>query len=223
MPPERILVVEDDDVIGRSLERTLLGQGYDVAWARTVAEAKDALTPATALVLLDLGLPDGDGLALCAELRRRMAGLDIILLTARQTEADVVLGLDAGADDYLVKPFRLAELLARIRARLRRQPSDDVLHAGPLDLDVAARRARVNGVTVDLRPKEFDLLALLAANAGNVVGRERIMAEVWDEHWFGSTKTLDIHIATLRRKLAAQGGPGAIGTLRGIGYRLEWT
>jgi DNA-binding response OmpR family regulator len=144
------------------------------------------------------------------------------VLTARGEEADVVLGLDAGADDYLAKPFRLAELLARVRARTRRSESEsDVVDIGDLTVDVAARTVRLGDTTVDLRPKEFDLLVALARSAGRVVTRERLMEDVWDEHWFGSTKTLDIHIWALRRKLDDPGGTSRITTVRGVGYRME--
>jgi DNA-binding response OmpR family regulator len=218
----RLLLVEDDESIGRPLTRTLEGQGYAVDWARTGRAALDRLRDDTALVLLDLGLPDADGVDVCQRLRERRPDLAIVILTARREEADVVLGLNAGADDYVVKPFRLAELLARVQARLRgrRDTDDGPVRVGALTVDVAARRAWVEAVEVELRPKEFDLLALLAAEAGHVVGRERIMRDVWDEHWFGSTKTLDIHVSTLRRKLAAL-GPAAITTVRGVGYRLD--
>jgi DNA-binding response OmpR family regulator len=218
----RLLLVEDDESIGRPLTRTLEGQGYAVDWARTGRAALDRLRDDTALVLLDLGLPDADGVDVCQRLRERRPDLAIVILTARREEADIVLGLNAGADDYVVKPFRLAELLARVQARLRgrRDGDDGPVRVGALTVDVAARRAWVEAVEVELRPKEFDLLALLAAEAGHVVGRERIMRDVWDEHWFGSTKTLDIHVSTLRRKLAAL-GPAAITTVRGVGYRLD--
>jgi DNA-binding response OmpR family regulator len=218
----RLLLVEDDESIGRSLSRTLQGQGYAVDWARTGAAATDLLADDTALVLLDLGLPDMDGVAVCERLRTAQPGLDIVILTARREEVDVVLGLDAGADDYVVKPFRLAELLARINARLRRRAaaSDGTARVGALTVDGAARRAWAGDTEIALRPKEFDLLALLASRAGQVVDRERIMREVWDEHWFGSTKTLDIHVSSLRRKLGPL-GPPVITTIRGVGYRLD--
>ncbi len=224
----RILIVEDDATIGSGLVTALEANGYLVAWTTSGAEA---ITRCTAqppdLVLLDLGLPDLDGIEVCRRLRSAAAGTTIVMLTARQDEIDVVIGLESGADDYLTKPFRLAELLARVRAHLRRAQADDgsavdSVTVGDLVVDVSARRVSVGGTEVDLRPKEFDLLALLAIEAGRVVSRERIMSEVWDEHWFGSTKTLDTHVSTLRRKL--DGGPlGArrITTLRGVGYRLE--
>lgn len=222
MTSTAVLLVEDDDGIGRSLSRTLEHQGFEVAWARTGSDALELATPATAVVVLDLGLPDMDGLEVCRRLRERNPAPQVLVLTARGEEADVVLGLDAGADDYLVKPFRLAELLARVRACARRVEDDvDRLVVGDLQVDVGARRVSTAAGPVQLRPKEFDLLVALARDAGRVVGRERLMAEVWDEHWFGSTKTLDIHVWALRRKLDASGGPSRIATVRGVGYRLE--
>jgi DNA-binding response OmpR family regulator len=152
----------------------------------------------------------------------------LVVLTARTDEMDVVVGLEAGADDYLTKPFRFGELLARVRAHLRRQavvpPSQEHLVVGRLRLDAAARRVTIDDVEVPLRTKEFELLARLAADAGNAVSREALMADVWDAHWYGSTKTLDVHVAALRRKLAAAAGtdaPPPITTLRGHGYRME--
>jgi DNA-binding response OmpR family regulator len=175
--------------------------------------------------VLDLGLPDVDGVELCRRLRDVGEQMTIVMLTARAEEIDVVLGLDAGADDYLTKPFRLSELLARVRAHLRRHERKDAhaprVEVGALLVDRAARRARHAGHELELRPKEFDLLTLLASEAGRVVTRERIMSAVWDENWFGPTKTLDQHMASLRHKLAACGCEDAITTLRGVGYRLE--
>jgi DNA-binding response OmpR family regulator len=175
-----------------------------------------------ALVLLDLGLPDMDGLEVCRALRDADGDVVVMMLTARDEELDVVVGLDAGAVDYIAKPFKLAELLARIRAQLRRSGASQTASApGALAVDVAARRVWLSGVALELRAKEFDLLARLAADAGSVVSRETLMADVWDEHWFGSTKTLDFHIAALRRKVDIAGSPSRITTLRGVGFRLE--
>lgn len=222
MTGPRVQVVEDDEVIGQSLVRVLAAQGYVVSWSRNGAEALAQCSPQTDLVLLDLGLPDIDGLELCQRLRTGWPALDILMVTARQDEVDIVLGLDAGADDYIAKPFGLAELLARVRARLRRQPAEPERFAiNSLEVDIPARRAFLDGTELELRPKEFELLALLAREAGTVMTRERIMDEVWDEHWMGPTKTLDIHISTLRRKLEGASQPATITTLRGIGYRLE--
>jgi DNA-binding response OmpR family regulator len=222
----RILVVEDDEAIGRGLTHALSGQGYSVRWASTGSDAlREATEDAPDLVLLDLGLPDLDGVEVCRRLREVSPGTTIVMLTARDAEIDVVVGLDAGADDYVTKPFRLAELLARTRAHLRRAESvgpNERLAVGQLELDTGSHRTWIDGREVDLRPKEFDLLALLMLEAGRVVGRERIMSEVWDEHWFGSTKTLDMHISALRRKLLDAGDvPNRLSTIRGVGYRLE--
>jgi DNA-binding response OmpR family regulator len=218
-----ILVVEDDDAIAAGLVRVLGSQGYEARRVGAGLAALAAVTPDVALVLLDLGLPDIDGIDVCRRLRSTHPDLAILILTARDEELDIVAGLDAGADDYLVKPFRLPELLARVRAHLRRvaaipsAPHEAVLDVAGIRVDPAARRVHRGEVELTLRPKEFDLLLLLAAEAGRVVTRERIMREVWDTAWMGSTKTLDNHILALRGKL----GDGAISTLRGIGYRLE--
>lgn len=224
-----LLVVEDDEAIGRPLTSALQGQGYDVLWAITAAEALElsALEPPV-LVLLDLGLPDLDGVELCRLLRAQNPSTVIVVLSARAEDMDVVLGLEAGADDYLTKPFRLPVLLARIRAHLRRQGpppgtvDGEVLKVGNLNLDLGARRVEVGGEEVALRPKEFDLLARLIAGHGQAVTREQLMSQVWDEHWSGSTKTLDMHVSSLRRKLAEFGeDPATIVTLRGYGYRYD--
>ena len=223
MDPSGILVVEDDGVIATGLVRVLGSQGYAVSHVARGGPALAAATPDIGLVVLDLGLPDVDGLAVCRRLRVARGDLAIVILTARDQELDIVAGLDAGADDYLVKPFRLAELLARIRAHLRRlarAPGDreePVLGVGAVRVDRAARRAWRDGAELELRPKEFDLLALLVAEAGRAVSRGRIMHDVWDTDWLGSTKTLDTHVLSLRRKL----GSGSITTLRGVGYRFE--
>ncbi len=224
----RILIVEDDPTIGVGLVTALQTNGYFADWAETGCDAlRRADADAPELILLDLGLPDLDGIEVCRKLRASVPEATIVMLTARHDEIDVVVGLEAGADDYLTKPFRLAELLARVRAHLRRPRSTpdstaaDQVQVGDLRVDLAARRVYVADHELALRPKEFDLLALLIVDAGRVVSRERIMSEVWDEHWFGSTKTLDTHVSALRRKL----GPGPVGdriaTLRGVGYRLE--
>jgi DNA-binding response OmpR family regulator len=221
-----ILLVEDDDAIASGLVRVLDSQGYVV---RRLARGGGAVAAAgddVGLVVLDLGLPDVDGIVVCRRLRAARPDLAILILSARDQELDVVAGLVAGADEYLVKPFRLSELLARVRAHLRRgeaggaaEPAEPV-RAGDLVVDLAARRAWRGDAELELRPKEFDLLALLVAEAGRAVTRERIMRDVWDTDWLGSTKTLDTHVLTLRQKL---GDPEVVTTLRGVGYRLDAT
>ena len=218
-----VLIVEDDEAIASGLVRVLDAQGHPVRRVATGQAALDAVRDTDGLVLLDLGLPDVDGLHVCRALRLLRPELAILILTARDRELDVVAGLDAGADDYLVKPFRLSELLARVRAHLRRaalKDDCDPVRAGDVTVDPAARRAWRGDDELRLRPKEFDLLALLVGEAGRVVTRERIMREVWDTEWLGTTKTLDTHILALRTKL---GEPATITTLRGIGYRYEAT
>jgi DNA-binding response OmpR family regulator len=219
-----ILIVEDDDGIGANLQRALATDDRSVAWARTAAAAQSmARAQPPDLVLLDLGLPDGDGVDVCRALLVEQPALPIIILTARDTEIDVVVGLDSGAVDYVTKPFRLAELSARVRTHLRRVRHDEArIVVGDLVIDRAARRAVVGDVAVELRAKEFDLLACLAEVAGTALRREQLMTEIWDEHWFGSTKTLDVTVSGLRRKLDdAQPSAVVITTLRGVGYRLE--
>ncbi|MCU1456102.1 MAG: chemotaxis protein CheY [Actinomycetia bacterium] len=223
----RILLVEDDPTISRSLEQALTAEGYDITLAIDGTSARSAFrTLVPDLVLLDLGLPDADGVELCREFRAAAPATSIVVLTARQEEADIVVGLDAGADDYITKPFRLAELLARVRAHLRRPEAtepDERVTAAELEIDAGARRAWVAGEELALRPREFDLLVLLVSDAGRAVSRERIMDEVWDENWYGSTKTLDVHVSALRRKLAEH--PRArvptITALPRYGYRLD--
>ena len=229
--PQRILIVEDDEGIATALMRALGSQGYDVEHAATGTRARAAIREAAPdLVMLDLGLPDVDGLDLCRSLTAEHAGIRVLALTARSEEIDVVLGLDAGAVDYVTKPFRLAELLARVRAQLRGGPLPPNLEAqlqiGELVIDTGARRAWSAGTEIELRTKEFDLLRELAINSGKVVTRETLMSRVWDEHWFGSTKTLDVHVASLRKKLGDSasdddGEVGIISTVRGVGYRLN--
>jgi DNA-binding response OmpR family regulator len=221
-----VLLVEDDETIGRSLAQALESQGYLVTLAVDGASARVAFARSVPdLVVLDLGLPDVDGVDLCRELRVAAGALPILVLTARHEEADIVVSLDAGAVDYVTKPFRLAELLARIRAHLRRpEPTGaDRTSVGDLQIDHDARRVWAGDQELALRPREFDLLALLASEAGRVVTRERIMDEVWDEHWYGSTKTLDVHISSIRRKMVESGAPGcpAITALPRVGYRLD--
>ncbi|MDQ3906257.1 MAG: response regulator transcription factor [Actinomycetota bacterium] len=226
----RLLVVEDDETIGSVLESSLRAHGHQVGWQRTGRGALHAAAETDFdLVLLDLGLPDLDGVEVCRQLRASNPTAVLVILTARTEEMDVVVGLEAGADDYLTKPVRLAELLARVRAHLRRvapmnSEAHSLLTVGDLVVDTSRRRATVAGQEMPLRAKEFDLLARLAAAAEAAISRETLMAQVWDENWFGPTKTLDVHVAALRRKLAGMAALGAVPriiTLRGHGYRLE--
>ena len=226
-----VLVVEDDELIASSLVRALRSKGYDASSTSTVRDAIAAVDAGEPdLVLLDLGLPDGDGDEVCAAVVRRHPHVPVIVLTARREEADVVLGLEMGAVDYVVKPFRLAELLARVAAQLRsarvriggddRRDRETVV--GDVRIDRGSRRVHVADREVALRPKEFDVLERLARDAGVVVTREQLIDDVWDENWWGSTKTLDVHINAVRRKLGEQsGGPSRIATIRGVGYRLD--
>jgi two-component system, OmpR family, response regulator RegX3 len=213
----QILIVEDDDAIAKPLTAGLEREGFDVTRVSTGEDALEAALPD--LVLLDLRLPGMDGTEVCRRMRAR-SDVPIIVVTAKGEEVDRVVGLELGADDYIVKPFGFRELLARIRAVMRRaRPGTDrvQLHVGPLEIDVRARRATMGGDALNLTTKEFDLLALLASEPGDVVSRQRILREVWDTEWFGPTKTVDVHVASLRKKL---GDPGWIETVRGIGLRL---
>ncbi|MCI3278167.1 response regulator transcription factor [Streptomyces cylindrosporus] len=212
----RVLVVEDDRGIADSLVRGLRQAGYTVDGVRN---GRDALAAASAdVVLLDLGLPDIDGIEVCRRLRAR-SDAAIIAVTARGEEADRVVALDEGADDYLVKPFGLAELMARIRAVLRRRrpAGPEILRHGPLAVDLRTRQVSVADRPVALTPKEFGILECLSADPGRTVSRQEILERAWDAHWYGPTKVLDVHVAALRRKL---GVPGLIETVYGHGFRL---
>jgi DNA-binding response OmpR family regulator len=214
----KILLVEDEDAIADPLAEGLRREGFDVTRVATGAEALDA-APAD-VVLLDLRLPDVDGFDVCRDLRAR-SNVPIIVVSARGEEVDRVVGLEIGADDYVVKPFGLRELVARIRAvarRSSRRGSDDGLVVGDLRVDTRARRVTLAGDEIQLTAKEFDLLALLAGEPGIVIARERILRDVWHTTWYGSSKTIDVHVASIRRKL---GDPGWIETVRGVGLRLR--
>jgi len=226
----QLLLVEDDETIGKVLETSLASAGHEVGWRSTGGSALEYATANPVdLVLLDLGLPDMDGVDVCRRLRALQPGCVVVMLTARHEEIDVLVGLEAGADDYLTKPVRLGELLARIQAHLRRggagSPLDSILTVGDLGVDTGRRRVTIAGHEVVLRAKEFDLLARLATEPGVALSRRTLMADVWDMHWSGSTKTLDVHVAVLRRKLHAatpsSKRPPRIDTLRGFGYRLD--
>ena len=226
---KRLLLVEDDEAIARPLVRALEREGFAV---EHVAAGQPAIARVGAgdidLVLLDLTLPDVDGLDVCRSLRAERPALPIVMLTARREEVDLVVGFDAGADDYVAKPFRVAELVARVRARLRMAhagptvPDRDVVAAGDVRVDRGAHRAFDGDHELELTPKEFDLLSLLVTEAGRTVERTRIMRDVWDEHWWGPTRTLDMHVSALRRKLGDDPAhPRRIVTVRGVGFRLE--
>ena len=238
----RVLIVEDDDAIATPLTKGLEREGLEVDRVGTGGAALDRSAAAPFdVVLLDLGLPDRDGFDVCRELRAR-SDVAIIVVTARSEEVDRVVGLELGADDYIVKPFGLRELVARIRAVVRRRTpasaNDEaaaglangngnghaadhhvsVVEVGTLTVDRRTRRVTVDGETVALTPKEFDLLAFLADDAGAVRPRQELLENVWDPHWYGPTKTLDVHVASLRKKL---GHAGWIETVRGVGFRLD--
>jgi two-component system, OmpR family, response regulator RegX3 len=214
----RLLVVEDDDAIREPLAVGLRREGFEVDSVRTAADAL-AAAPAD-LVLLDLGLPDGHGFEVCRQLRST-SSVPIIIITARDDEIDRVAGLELGADDYVVKPFGFRELVARIRAVTRRTaPTASIVdpqRIGPLEIDRRSHRVYVEGEELALTPKEFDLLSLLASDPGAMVTRRDILAEVWDPHWYGTSKTVDVHIASIRRKLRHADW---IETCRGVGFRL---
>jgi DNA-binding response OmpR family regulator len=218
----RILLVDDDATLRQTLSIGLRAAGHEVLLA---ADGRTALQAAREdqpdLVVLDLGLPDMDGLEVCRQIRQSLPQLPVLMLTARADEVDTVVGLDAGADDYVTKPFRLAELLARVRALMRRGVTEQPA-IGDVRIDVGSRRAWVRGDELQLTTKEFDLLRVLMRDVGNVVTRETIMREVWDASWWGSTKTLDMHISWLRRKLGDDATqPRYITTVRGVGFRFE--
>lgn len=215
----RVLLVEDDDRVVAALVPALQGVHLHVRRAGTAAEALEQLDGVD-LVLLDMGLPDQDGLALCRQVRQR-TDVPIIAVTARRDEVAVVSALRAGVDDYVTKPFRLAELLARIDAVMRRaghQPTELVDRVGDVVLDHGARRAVVAGEEVPLTRKEFELLSMLVQAGGDTVTREVLMEAIWDTAWVGSSRTLDVHVSALRSKL---GRPGLVETVRGVGYRVR--
>ena len=220
----RVLLVEDDPSLGGVVQRGLIEDGHAVDLERTLAGARRAaaINPYH-LVVLDLGLPDGDGLTLCRELRASGNSTRVLILTARDTTGDKVLGLDAGADDYLAKPFDFAELGARVRALLRRPENarSPLLTAADIELDPAAHTVRRAGVTVPLTAREFALLHYLLDRKGEVVTRTDLLEAVWDAHYDGLSNVVDVHVANLRRKLELPNKPAPIETVRGVGYRVE--
>jgi len=226
-----VLFVEDEPSISGPFSSALTREGFEPVVCATLAEARAALSDEFDLVLLDLMLPDGDGRDLAREIRASGSELPIIMLTARGTELERVVGLELGADDYVVKPFSGAEVIARMRAVLRRVRPAPVsvsdVEVGPVRVEFGARRVFLDGSEIALSRKEFDLLAELVKNAGEVVTREDLIARVWDENWFGSTKTLDVHVGWLRGKLGDDAAaPRLLHTVRGVGFRFtgpaEW-
>lgn len=221
----RVLLVEDDLAIAQPLARALEREGHDV---QVAAEGKAALAQVRAgnqdLVVLDLGLPDLDGLEVCRTLRSEDPRLPILILTARGSEMDVVVGFEMGADDYVSKPFRSKELMARIRSLLRRAQVGELntLRVQDVVLDADARKAWVGTRELTLSRMEFDLLHALMREHGTTIPRERLMREVWHTHWYGSSKTLDMHVSWLRRKLGDSATDSRyISTVRGVGLRFE--
>jgi two-component system, OmpR family, response regulator RegX3 len=223
----RVLVVEDERSISEPLAEHLVREGFQAEVTPTLAEAEVSLErEAPDFVLLDVMLPDGDGRDLCRRIRRE-SDVPIIMLTARGEEIDRIVGLELGADDYVVKPFSARELVARMHAVMRRGRSEAVdrsatIQIDDLVLDPSSRKVTKDGVPIELAAKEFDLLALLMSRAGEVVRREEIMDEVWDPHWFGPTKTLDVHMSWLRKKIEPDPShPRYLTTVRGVGFRFE--
>ncbi|GAA4398647.1 response regulator transcription factor [Tsukamurella soli] len=222
----RVLLAEDDEAIASPLARALTREGYEVTVAATGPQARDkAIGGDFSLLILDLGLPEMDGLDVCREVRAARPGISVLMLTARTDEVDFVVGLDAGADDYVGKPFRLAELMARTRALMRRhQPAGNALDVSGIKIDTRARRVTVDGEDVALANKEFELLRFLMERAGELLSREEILAEVWGDSDLRGSKTLDMHISWLRRKIGdevAGNRARRIVTVRGVGFRFD--
>jgi DNA-binding response OmpR family regulator len=226
MPTDRripfVLIVEDDESIAAGMHNALVANGYTVRLAHSAAAATAALEDGVPdLVLLDAGLPDIDGFSLCRWLRSQHRELPIVMVTARDAEIDIIVGLDAGATDYVTKPFSTAVLLARVRAHLRTgefSDPDAPVTVGPMTVYPTSYRAMLDDTELELRPREFQLLLYLARGAGRVVTREQILSDVWDTHWDTQTKTVDMHIGALRRLLD---GRIDIINIRGVGFRLE--
>lgn len=216
----RVLLVEDDHAIAAPLVRALEREKHEV---RLVEDGRQvaSLVPEADVIILDLGLPGKDGLDVCREVRATEADIPIVMLSARAEEIDLIIGLDAGADDYVTKPFRTSELMARIRAALRRGVSNNAIHVGEITVDIGTREAAYAGEPLQLTPKEFDLLVAMAQQAPNVISRDQLLKSVWQTDWLGASKTIDMHISTLRRKLTDAGAPkDLIATVRGSGFRI---
>jgi two-component system, OmpR family, response regulator RegX3 len=226
MARRRILLIEDEESISEPLAAALRREGFDPQVAGTASDGLELFrSRGPELVLLDVMLPDGDGREVLRQIRSS-SRVPVIMLTARGEEMDMVVGLELGADDYVTKPFRGAELMARIRAVLRRTaapaPSDESsLEVGDVHMDLDTRTVTRDGTTVDLTLKEFELLRMLLEEAGKVVTRTALMDEVWDPNWYGPTKTLDVHVSSLRKKLEDDPTkPRYIHTVRGVGFRF---
>ena len=219
----RVLLAEDDTSISEPLSRALRREGYQVEVTEDGPTTLGrALSDGVDLILLDIGLPELDGLEVCRRVRAEGNGVPVLILTARADEVDTVVGLDAGADDYVTKPFRLAELLARVRALLRRGTPDLGNGVHGVRIDIESHRAYLGDQELNLTAKEFDLLRVLVREVGRVVTRDQLMREVWDTTWWSSTKTLDMHISWLRKKLGDEASrPRFITTVRGVGFRFE--
>jgi DNA-binding response OmpR family regulator len=221
-----VLLAEDDEAIAAPLSRALGREGYTVTVEQTgPAALQRALDGNFDLLILDLGLPGMDGLEVCRQVRANSSELAVLMLTARTDEVDFVVGLDAGADDYVGKPFRLAELMARVRALLRRRgPGEDSpIEVGGIRMEPAARRVLVNGNEISLANKEYELLKVLLDHAGQVVSRDTILREVWGDAELRGSKTLDMHMSWLRRKIGDEGSVAErrIATVRGVGFRIN--
>jgi len=217
----RILIVEDDPSILRGIELNLQLEGFETVTASDGRQGLQAASePGVDLVVLDIMLPHVNGYQVVRALRKQGNDVPVILLSAKSAELDIVMGLDLGADDYVTKPFRLAELLARIKAHLRRRQPSPVVRFGLVELDLEAREVRRDGSPVEMSSKEFDVLAFLVEREGKALTRDTILAEVWGAHYFGTDRTVDNFITKLRQKLDLPGNPKHILTVRGVGYRF---
>jgi two-component system, OmpR family, response regulator RegX3 len=230
VPNRRILLIEDEASIAEPLAAALRREGFEVETAATAARGRERFNDASPdLVLLDVMLPDGDGRDLLREFRARSSRVPIVMLTARGEEMDRIVGLELGADDYVTKPFSAAELVARLRAVLRRATPPSVAHeagaileVGEVRMDLEKRAVTLRGEPVALTLKEFDLLRVLLENAGRLVTRQKLIADVWQENWYGPTKTLDVHVSGLRKKLGDDAAePRYVRTIRGVGFRFS--
>lgn len=216
----RILVVEDDPSILRGLELNLQLEGFETVVARDGRAALAAADDTIDLIVLDLMLPHVHGFEVCKDLRSRGNEIPIILLSARSSESDIVRGLELGADDYVTKPFRIAELLARVKAHLRRHAPRSLVEFGDVEVDLEKRVVRRDGHLVELTPREYELLAYLVGHEGRAVTRDAILSAVWGQHYFGTDRTVDNFITRLRQKLDTPGAPRHFRTVRGVGYRF---